>query len=806
MAAAVRALGLLEVPALLVVDYAENVGPIIAELFDMIVDAGAEGRVRLLLLARSTGGWWRELAEEHPKHDWVDPVPTVLTSLSDELGSARTATVWAEAINRFTERARNEGHEVDVAPGERSTPGFTRFTTTLDLYADALLRVLDSSSLDNWAHRKRPQGDPLSGVLAHERRQASAAFHGAGLTLSESQRDWAIAAVALRPAATIQAAERALADVPALAGVNPDHMRKLAETLHGLYPDSSGDQVWQAPHPDRLTDTHLLQLAGEAPSLADWTAAVIAVCSGNDYESGVQAASVLHRCLSAPDLLGRMDKGRRRVESALHALVMTYPAVYVPVVTILDPKLFEKEIIGAIDVDDSGTSRLSTEDLELLDQLVLLPGYSSSRAQIAVAVSKRLVADLRPASDTDATMLSRYAGELNNLGNRLSDAGARREALEPVEQAIQIFRQLSEDDPLLYLGGLALALNNYGACLKDVARHAEALAVAEETVTIYRRLVETDSESYLSDLAMALNNLANRLGEAGRLEECLATAEETVNIRRRLVESDRDTYLPDLAGSLNNLSHSQVIAGRIEDAVATAKEAVKIRRRLVESTPGAYAPELAMELANLSRSLSEMGLHGESIEVGEEAVRNYRMLAEENAAAYLPELALVVSNLGLSYWHRGAHERAADLTSESVATYRGLVETDPVPHLAELAMALTNNSLALTSTDSAEAAAAAAREAVNIYRGLASESTGAYLPNLTRGLAALGFVLRKAGKLGEALEAVSEATVYAHELAHRSFDAFSSLFGRALLARAQILEELGQRAEAEAIRRGFFRD
>src|SRR5438876_457792 len=66
LVAGVRALATAGGPALLVVDYAENVAPVVAELLDTIADIDGLESLRLLLLARSPQGWWRELAVEHP--------------------------------------------------------------------------------------------------------------------------------------------------------------------------------------------------------------------------------------------------------------------------------------------------------------------------------------------------------------------------------------------------------------------------------------------------------------------------------------------------------------------------------------------------------------------------------------------------------------------------------------------------------------------------------------------------------------------------------------------------------------------
>jgi len=54
------------------------------------------------------------------------------------------------------------------------------------------------------------------------------------------------------------------------------------------------------------------------------------------------------------------------------------------------------------------------------------------------------------------------AMSLNNLGNCLSDLGRREEALEPTEEAVEIYRQLAKSNPDAFMPALATSLNTRG--------------------------------------------------------------------------------------------------------------------------------------------------------------------------------------------------------------------------------------------------------------------------------------------------------------------------------------------------------
>ncbi|MEU7906021.1 hypothetical protein AB0B58_24595, partial [Actinoplanes sp. NPDC049118] len=431
LVAAVRGLARLRARALLVVDYAENAGPVVAELLDVIADACAESSVRVLLLARTDEGWFRDLTDGHPLAEWIDPRPVVLQALSAGWDPAHAAQVWRNAIDGFAARAAEEGIAVDRAVARPETPG-RGFATTLDLYADALLSVLNSGP-----SAALHADDAVAGVLAHERRQVSSGLQAVGLDLDETQRDWALATIALRAAADLDEATRVLGAAGALAGVGEGRRRRLAGRLHELYPDPAGLELWQAPTPDRLTDTHLLDLARRAPSRSQWCRDLAALCGTADEQAAGRTVTVLHRCLSAP---GRHADGRQRIRAGIAALVRGYPGAYVPIVAVVDPSGFGDDLIATI---GDATPIMAIADVKRLDALLRELGFATTRTAVAVAVSQRLVANRRGGPDGRPEELNRHAVELNNLSVRLGELGRQEEGLAAIEEAVAIRRTLA---------------------------------------------------------------------------------------------------------------------------------------------------------------------------------------------------------------------------------------------------------------------------------------------------------------------------------------------------------------------------
>ncbi|WCN80931.1 tetratricopeptide repeat protein [Micromonospora sp. LH3U1] len=771
-------------PSLLIVDYAENVASVVAEILDTIAEAGGLEIIRLLLLARSERGWWRTIAVDHEQHAWVDPDPVRLVSMTSRWDGPQVQHVWSDAVESFRKLSVTHGRVPSIGP---LSPPVRDFPTTLDLYADALLHAIDG---------RVGHGDPLSGVLAHERRQISAAFEGQGLNWTDEQRDWALATVILRPAESIDVAVDALSSCPVVNDLAGADLPVAASVLHDLYPDDEGSQVWRAPRPDPLADLHLLQLAEHVASTADWLVNLQALCAGPQAGVAEQTAAVLHRCLSSAPR-SRYVAALRRIEAGLRHLIRVAPARYVPIVILLDPDQFTDDLVDAI-AGGTTSAQLPIAEVEQADALLRELGFATTRAAVAVAVSKRLVAaSAPPAAPTEAS-LARYARQLNNLSVRLSELGYRDEALAAIEESLGIRRQLADADPAAHLPNLAMSLNNLSVDLTKVGRRDEALAAIEEAATTYRRLVDANPAAYLPGLAMSLHNLSLPLSETGRHDEAVAATEESVGIRRQLADADPAAHLPDLAMSLNNLSVDLTKVGRRDEALAAIEEAATAYRRLAGTNPAAYLPDLAMSLNNLSPRLGEVGRHDEALAAIEEAATTYRRLAGTNPAAYLPGLATSLNNLSPRLSKVGRHDEALAAIEEAVTIRRQLAEANPAAYLPDLAASLNNLSSRLGEAGRHDEALAAIEEAATAYRRLAGTNPAAYSPGFATSLNNLSNRLREVGRHDDALAAIEEALTIRRQLAEANPAAYLPDLAMSLNNLSPRLSKAGRRDEALA--------
>ncbi|SHN35933.1 tetratricopeptide repeat protein [Cryptosporangium aurantiacum] len=751
--AGIRAVAELEIPTLLVVDQAEAVGPLVGELLATIDEYGAAPWIRVLLLARSPDGWFTDLSDAHRLRSWVSPTPVWLPPLPQQLGPEQSAAVWRAAVAAFANRAVADGvlPSADLARLTSPAPAGL-WGTTLDFYADAALRVLDATAPSLRRHTRRDGGgpDPVGGVLAYERRQVSAVLAAAGCAIEDGQRDWAMAVVSLLPAASPDAAVRALRTVPAPWQVPPDRRAEVAIALARLY-RGNAEQGWSPPRPARLADAHLLDLAG---SLSDpeWSAVMSSICGDADPLAALHAATTLIRCLSAPTPSRRQERAKNRINVSLPWLLRTAPDRYAVPLTLLAPVRYTKAISDLL-----AAGELPLETVRQLDSLVLSVGFTPSRASIAAAVSERLVAAARPGTDPQPDVLSEYARCLNNLGIRLSALGRAEDALAPAEDAAAVQRRLAVKDPTTYLPDLAMSLDLLSAGLAEAGRPEEALPPAEEAAVAYRRLAAQDSVAYLPELAGALNTLGIRLTETGRREAALEPVEEAVAVCRRLAVIDRATYQPELAFSLTNLSISLADLERWEESIEPAEEAVVVYRRLVAADSVAHLPALALALNNLGNRLAEAGRRDEALQPAEEAVAVYRRLVASNSAAYLPNLAASLNNLGIRLAEAGRMQEALAPVEEAVEVYRRLVDAEGAAYGPELALSLHNLGNRLVRLGRPLEALSPVAEAVDLRRELAETDPDAHLADLARSLAAASTTFGALGRMEDAASAAEQA-------------------------------------------------
>ncbi|MFE7097880.1 tetratricopeptide repeat protein, partial [Streptomyces erythrochromogenes] len=530
-------------PLMIVLDYAETRTEQLAALVEAAADHPGTTPLKLLLLARTGGDWWRQaatatrLAENHLA---TTPI-RLLTPLEHD--PARRADRYRDAARALATALPLvdglTGHDWPTAAACLPPPLLDHddYGNALTLHMTALADLLDTTEPtgDRRDDAAPPAAADVEGrLLGHENRywRQNAVILGLTPGLSFPTLETALAAAHLAGAADREQADGLWQRLPELADQTRDRRNQVTTWLATLYPPTTTPLPWGALQPDRLAERHIGRILDRYPTLAD------RLLDGADPTQTERLLTVYSRAAAHPVFQGRLD-------TQLTALCTRHPQL-------------SEQIIGAAtrtDHPDPLTAALNTiatdpaTPLTTLDTINnQLPKRGWRLAITAVHITQTLTDRYRVLAEANPdTYLPNLAGALHHLSNRLGLADRGEDALAAIEETIKIRHVLVEANPDTYRRDLASSLNDLAAWLGKAGRREDALAAVEEAVGHYHILAKANPDAHLPGLATALNNLSIRLGEAGRREDALAAVEEAVGHYHILAKANPDAHLPGLA-------------------------------------------------------------------------------------------------------------------------------------------------------------------------------------------------------------------------------------------------------------------
>jgi tetratricopeptide (TPR) repeat protein/nucleoside phosphorylase len=639
-------------PVLAVLDYAESRSGLQAALQRVLRYAQQEGsgtlrRVRLLLLARNAGDWWQSLRQfDEALGAWLSERPYALPPLATQVDEREK--VFHEAAERFA-RARGKTYQ------PRATVQWddAQFERVLYLHMAALATV---EGLEFEAHTL------MDTVLDHEERfwEARARLEDVARAFERSMARQVVAAATLRGGLAdfdmaVRVAERLFRE-DTLSGDG----RVLLRLLHRTYQRAgTGDSVFlPALEPDLLGEGMVLRVASpkqeeERPPL-DWIDRVFPL------SEGVGAIGAGFEVLGHASAV-RADDVRPWIERLLAASLSQRARLALETakaVGLRTPFSVLGDVLADL-LEVQGDARLAHE-LEAAG----LPESTVSLRRVAEWVSRTLLSELKVSEDE--RVLAERARHQHNLGATLGELGRREEALKATQEAVEVYRALSQRRPDAFQPSLAASLNNLGNRLSELGRREEGLKAMQEAVELRRAQSQRQPDAFQPDLAMSLNNLGSTLGELGRRGEALKATQGAVEVYRALSQRQPDAFQLDLAMSLNNLGLTLSALGRREEALKATQEAVDVCRALSQRQPDAFQPYLAASLHNLGLTLSALGRREEALKATQAAVELRRALSKRWPDAFQPDLAGSLNNLGTWLRELGKREEALASYEEAV--------------------------------------------------------------------------------------------------------------------------------------------
>lgn len=747
------------VPTLVVIDYAETRPSQVRQLVEAAAKHGGRTALRLLLIARSAGDWWEELALQ-PSH----LVRTILRAarvepllpLEDE--PEGRADAFAEAVEDLSARISRLRPGRAVARPEIWPPGYLtqeRYGSPLTLQMEALASLLEPD-------RSAGGRNAADVILDHEEPYWTQAAISRGLELPLLTRRRVVAAASLCGAETQDQAVDLLGRVTGIGHKDLDTKLRAALWVRDLYPPDSQDTTtdsayWGSLQPDSLAEYLISVMFHKEPdSLQRWL-------SDAAPTQTRQALSVLARAALYDEVLPRR----------ITALLVALPKLAVPAIRTAPRSENPGALARALETLVASTARTEANLPFFAELSNAMPRQTRLFSQVAVTIAETLVTVRRALVEVDRdAYLSDLAQSLNTLANRLGEAGVPEKALAAAEEAVWIRRELlrtgpglspdAEDAALVasLKQGLAESLETLANRMAAFGDHANALAAAEEATAEYTDLVADEPDIYRADLAQSLNTLAVRLAEVGQREDALLRAEQAVEIQTQLAFSALDRHRPDLARSLNTLANRLAAVGRRVEALRAAEQAVYHFNLLADDDPDAYLPDFSKALNNLALARSDMGYLEAALEPARDAVAIRRRLAEQNPAAYtsalassLVTLADALGNANWARWYKGT----LLLSAEAVEHYRKLAERNPASYTPMLARALTSRALWLAGSGEFQEALRLVGQAKQHYETLTEAEPDLHRSSYAWACAVSGYLLVEDGRPQEAVAPLTKA-------------------------------------------------
>jgi protein O-mannosyl-transferase len=279
------------------------------------------------------------------------------------------------------------------------------------------------------------------------------------------------------------------------------------------------------------------------------------------------------------------------------------------------------------------------------------------------------------------------ASDLQSVG---TDSQRIEMARGHFERALDLRRELAQQNPVVYLPDTATTLNNLGNLDRLQKRTENARQHYEAALEIHRRLVQQNLEQYLPDMAMVLNNLALFEESIVAWEMAGQHFEEALNIYRRVAQQDPDQYLPKVAEVLNSMAFVERNQKHFDESRQHYEEALRIRQQFAEQDPNAYLPYLATTLNDLGILDAIQKRADEARQHYEEALKSYRQLAQGDREAYLPYVAATLNNLALVDEGQNRLEESRAHFKEDLSIYQELAQNDSGRYAGDIARVEAN--------------------------------------------------------------------------------------------------------------------
>lgn len=738
--------------ALIVVDYAESrleqLAMLVAHLHR------SPSRVRLLLLARSTGDWINDPAVPSEQLAFLGTTPILRLDPLEPAVDGRLSA-WNEAIVNFARRlSRVPGYDESdqpvgmaaLAPPDLSS---SQFENILGLQISALAVLLEQYE----GEESSTSASPTDTILLHEQRYWTRSALARGLPFGSALQRSVVAAATVWGASNLTEAKNIVSHVPGLTELREHELHAASLWIAELYGDDQ--RFWDKLVPDRLAE-HLIsrsldnlalrELCSETAAIAtedQWLTGLSNLCRAADYDS--RAAGLIYELIVG------------------YGVTAAIPAIRVASFT------NHVQLICAALIE-SGRVASPVELSVLVDHL---PPASAALANVSIELTRGLTAKLERLLDNDVSgrVQAEMARSQNNLANRLAEAGRAREAFVHADRAEDLYRRLASADRS-YRAAHATALSTLAVACSEIGAFEGALRHSEAAVAILAD-PSTRSQQGFQELLGIKANHSSHLFQMGRRSEAVAQDQNTVMECREHVRDNPKSMSARalLAQSLGNLAISLQSVGTADSSNAAARECVTIWRGLAHEEPDRYGASFAGAAGRESDFLVAFDKRA-AVKLAREAAESLRqlfLLAPDMLAVVFGE---ALQRLSDRLARLGLHTECIAVEREGVKLFEGLTSTARATYRERLAWLYYSLAHSLDVAGDYESAREADAEVMDIYRELCLEQRGEYLPRLAELLYMTANDFLRRGRIAKGLELAREAVPHLSELSETERDPY----------------------------------
>jgi tetratricopeptide (TPR) repeat protein len=311
-----------------------------------------------------------------------------------------------------------------------------------------------------------------------------------------------------------------------------------------------------------------------------------------------------------------------------------------------------------------------------------------------IALQKQI--DEMQSQDLNSPLL---ASLYNSLGQAYQDAIRYREAEDPYQKALELYKkQFGDKHP-----SVATSINNLAVLYSSQGRYAEAEPLYKQSLALSRELFGSSHP----DIATSLNNLAVLYYSQGRYAEAEPLYKQALAMYQELLG---DRHL-SFASTINNLAELYRLQGRYVEAEPLYKQALLLRQELLgvdgASPEEARHPDVTTSLNNLALLYSSQGRYAEA----EPLHKQVLLLTQELLGDRHPYVAQSLNSLAWLYYSQGRYAEAEPLYKQALLLRQELLgEKHP-----SVASSLFNLSVLYHNMDSPAESLKLIQRAIQIY-------------------------------------------------------------------------------------------